>query len=141
MVPSMQPFHEREPWTMWHRMVGQDRWNRAFLWRSLYESGTPLVFGSDWPIVSCDCLKAAQHAVDRRPWAAKVASQSLSPLQALTAFSANTAIVEHMENTLGQIAADMLADVVILSGSLADSPPGELHVDVTICAGQVTYRR
>ena len=145
VVPSMQPFHEREPVTLWHQTVPKDRWDRAFLWQTLLGTGVPLVLGSDWPIVSCDCLRAAQHAVDRKPWAEGMKDQSLSVKQALDGFSASTAVVEHLEDRLGRVEAGMMADLVILDGCLDgrrdDAAPGDLHAQVTICDGEVTFRR
>ena len=145
VVPSMQPFHEREPVTLWHQTVPKDRWDRAFLWQTLLGTGVPLVLGSDWPIVSCDCLRAAQHAVDRRPWGEGMKDQSLSVRQALDGFSTSTAVVEHLEDRLGRVETGMMADLVILDGRLDgrrdDAAPGDLHAQVTICDGEVTFRR
>lgn len=141
VVPSMQPFHERPPWTLWHHTVPKARWSRAFPWRSLHDTGRPLVFGSDWPIVSCDCLQAAQHAVDRRPWAEGLEDQSLTASEALGAFCANTAFAEHVEDRLGRIAEGMLADLVILSGRLSEASPGALRPVVTVCVGEITHPR
>ncbi len=138
VVPSMQPFHARPPQTLWHQLVPEERWGTAFPWRTLSDLGTPPIFGSDWPIVSCDCLAAARHAANRTAWAEGLPDQGITIEEAVASFTSRPPYAVHREDRLGQVAPGMLADLVVLT-------PGELlpedgaQVALTICAGKVVY--
>jgi predicted amidohydrolase YtcJ len=137
-VASMQPFHERPPLTLWHKLVPESEWGTAFPWKSLSEEGAAPVFGSDWPIVSCDCLGAARHAATRTPWRPGLPEQGLSIEEALAGFTSGPPRAVHRENELGAVEPGMLADLVLLTpGALL--PEDGARVCLTICAGRIVY--
>ncbi len=141
VIASMQALHERAPMTLWHEKVPEIEWSTAFAWKSLIESGATLVFGSDWPIVSCNCFEGIQRATERKPWKAGMTDQHLTLEQALAAFSSQAAEVEYNENIKGKIQVGMLADLVILSDNLGKNRGDYSKVTVayTICDGTVVY--
>jgi predicted amidohydrolase YtcJ len=144
VVASMQSLHEREPTTLWHTLVPDSEWATAFAWRSLVASGTTLLFGSDWPIVSCNCLQGIEHAITRKIWQANLPDQSLTLQQATEAFSSNPAYAAYQEQILGQIREGMLADLVVLSENINDlAAKGyeKMTVRHTICNGEATFTR
>lgn len=143
VVASMQPLHERPPMTMWHELVPQKRWDTAFAWREALEDGATLVFGSDWPIVSCDVRKGVNHAVTRAPWKQGEREQGLNLEQALDAYTTGAAHTEYSSAIKGHIRPGMLADMVILSGNVEElaQESFDLGIDMTICDGEVVYDR
>lgn len=151
VVASMQPLHEREPVTLWHKLVPDDQWDTAFAWKDIVENGAVLVFGSDWPIVPCDARKAIHHAVTRKPWkrthsvATEARSQAVSLERALAAYTGNAAMTDYSEKVKGKLEPGMLADIVILAGDVGRlSEECDVREEVcfpavrtTICDGRV----
>ena len=122
VVASMQPLHatrpERNYFMYWANVVGRQRWRDAFPAADLHAAGAPLVFGSDWPIVSMDPLRGIEAAANRQPWAAGLPGQALSLAETLAAYTRTAAWVEFQEGVKGQLAAGMLADLVLLDADL-----------------------
>lgn len=141
VIASMQALHERAPMTLWHEKVPEIEWSTAFAWKSLLDAGTTLVFGSDWPIVSCNCFEGIQRATSRKPWRSGLPDQHLALDQALAAFSSSAAEAEYDEQCRGSIQIGMQADLVILSENLDQSQGdyGAVAVSHTICDGRVVY--
>lgn len=142
VVASMQPLHERAPFTLWHKLVPKREWSTAFAWKDLLQNGSGLVFGSDWPIVSCDVLAGIKHAVAREPWYAGARQQALDLEEALAAYTKAAAVTEYGSQIKGTIEPGMLADMVILSGSIDELPNKnqDLAPRCTICSGRVIFR-
>lgn len=140
VVASMQPLHERPPTTLWHTKVPREEWDTAFAWRDLSEFGATLVFGSDWPIVSCDVGEGVHHAVSRGPWTEGVRNQSIPLSRALDAYTRNAAFTEYASMQRGCVAEGMAADLVILQGDVeALEQTDHLEIRMTICRGTITY--
>lgn len=142
-ITSMQPLHERPPMTLWHTLIPENEWNTAFAWKENKDNGAILVFGSDWPIVSCNVRKGIHHAVSRKPWKEKSRDQSVDIETALAAYTSEAAYSEFCQNIKGAIKPGMLADIVILSGNIRDLQNGadKLEVMTTICDGKIIYRK
>lgn len=142
VVTSMQPLHERAPVTMWHKMVPESEWDTAFPWKGVLKNKAVLVFGSDWPIVSCDVREGIHHAVSRRPWRDGGVNQGITLKEALEAYTTGPAFTEYSSGIKGKIAAGMLADIVILTGRVEDlegNDPSALDIRMTICDGKIVY--
>lgn len=138
VIPSMQPFHARPPSTLWHSLVPKERWSTAFPWRTLSDQGTPPVFGSDWPIVSCDCLEAIRHAASRGPWGEELQDQGLTEKEAVDSFTLHPPRAVHREDVLGRVAPGMFADLVVLSPGATPAEKGA-EVALTVSDGRVVY--
>ncbi|MFP4168430.1 MAG: amidohydrolase [Desulfonatronovibrionaceae bacterium] len=141
VIASMQALHERQPVTLWHEKVPEIEWPTAFAWRSLISSGATLVFGSDWPIVSCNCLKGVERAVNRKPWKQGMPDQHLELDEALSAFTSSAARAEYAEGVRGIIKPGMQADLVVLTKDLGEVQEkfDEVKVLRTINNGKIVY--
>lgn len=147
-VASMQPLHASRPeldyFMFWTECVGRHRWRDAFPWRDLHDTGTPLTFGSDWPIVAMDPYLGLDAAVNRQPWAEGLRSQALPLAEALAAYTRVPAWVEFQEQTKGQLRPGLLADMVLLDADLFAIPSAEIsnvRPLLTVCDGRVVYDR
>jgi predicted amidohydrolase YtcJ len=148
VVASMQPRHA--PGTMGLPLeptvsrIGVRRWPWSYAWRTLRESGARLVFATDWPVSPIDPLASIQAALTRPRWSSDLPDQRQSLDQALRSYTADGAYAEFKEDRKGVLRRGALADVVVLSGDIAATPPeqvSELTVATTICNGRVTYQR
>ncbi|MEA2035640.1 MAG: amidohydrolase family protein [Euryarchaeota archaeon] len=140
VVASMQPLHERPPTTLWHTKIPRDKWDTAFAWRDLSDSGAVLIFGSDWPIVSCDIGEGVHHAVTRGPWTDGGRNQSIPISCALDAYTRNAAFTEYASMQRGRVAEGMVADLVILRDDVERlEQTDQLEICMTICRGSITY--
>ena len=142
VVASMQPLHERPPTTLWHELVPREQWNTAFAWKDISAGGGLLVFGSDWPIVSCDVRQGVPHAVNRTPWFDGARDQSIGLEQALDAYTANAAKTNYSAAIRGKLEPGMLADLTVLRGDVhslekTETPPPDILL--TICDGTITW--
>jgi predicted amidohydrolase YtcJ len=126
VTPSMQPLHERPPETMWHQKVPEEQWATAFAWKTLLNTGAKLCFGSDWPIVSCNCFAGMERAVNRKPWKNGMPDQHLTSDEVVRNFTAHPAFLEYREQCKGRLRSGMAADLVILTENLEDVPSNEL---------------
>jgi predicted amidohydrolase YtcJ len=147
-VASMQPLHatrpERNYFMYWAEVVGRRRWRDAFPARDLHAAGVPLVFGSDWPIVSMDPFRGIEAAANRAPWAEGLPGQAIPLADVLAAYTRTPAWVEFQEEVKGQLRAGMLADLVLLDRdlfALEGEELAEARPVLTVCDGRVVYDR
>ena len=134
--------------------VGAERSAWQYQIGSLIRQGTRIAFGSDWPVSSADPLQEIHVAVNR------VLSASLGrrgepectdpfqPEQAITvedavgAFTAGVAWVNHSEEVAGRLLPGMRADVTVLDQDLFAIPArdiGSTSVVMTVAGGTVVY--
>jgi len=134
--------------------VGAERSAWQYQIGSLVRRGTRIAFGSDWPVSSADPLQEIHVAVNR------VLSERLGrrgepectdpfqPEQAITvtdaidAFTAGVAWVNHSEDVAGRLLPGMRADVTVLDQDLFAIPArdiGGTSVVMTVAGGTVVY--
>jgi hypothetical protein len=106
-----------------------DRIDRAYTFRSLWDSGALLANGSDAPVEELDPLAGVRAGVlrtidARPPWHAE---QCLTVEQALTASIVNPAWLSGDERRRGKLLPGYFADLVVLSRDPLRCPPDELE--------------
>jgi predicted amidohydrolase YtcJ len=148
VIASMQPRHA--PGTMGLPLeptvsrIGAKRWPWSYAWRTLRETGARLVFATDWPVSPIDPLASIQAALTRKRWNNDQPDQRQTLEQALKSYTHDGAYAEFKEDRKGMLRPGALADVVVLSGDIAATPPeqlSDLEVATTICDGRITYQR
>lgn len=151
VVASMQAQHmmwldpdRRDNWS-WR--LGDDRCNRAFLTRSLRESGAIIALGSDWPVARFDPREGMAAARLRRPprfpERAPYDDQAIDGLAALEGYTRGAAITGGDGDRLGRLAAGFAADVTVMAEDPADADPDALvsvPVLLTVVDGEIVHR-
>jgi len=118
-----------------------DRAERAYAFRSLWESGAVVVNGSDAPVEELDPLAGMRAGVlrtidDRPPWRPE---ETLTVEQALQAATVNAAWLAGDERRRGRLLPGLLADLVVLDRDPLAMPRdelGELEVVATMVGGR-----
>ncbi|MEU2423407.1 amidohydrolase [Streptomyces sp. NPDC007851] len=109
--------------------LGSERAGWQYPFGSLLRSGARLAAGSDWPVSSPDPFQGIHVAVNRvEPGGDApvfLPEQRLSLAAALTAYTAGSAYVNHLDDT-GRVVAGALADLVVLDRDPFAGPPEEL---------------
>lgn len=129
-------------------LLGAQRAQRQYPFRSLREAGAPLAAGSDWPVSGANPLLAAHVAVnrsepgtDQEPFAAQ---ESLVLSDILAAYTVGSARVNNLHERIGHVQVGMDADLVVLDRdpfSLPAREIGNTQVDLTLARGRVVHER
>jgi predicted amidohydrolase YtcJ len=146
-VASMQPTHPPgsaglplEPYLSY---IGEARWSHAFAWRTLVDTGAPIVFATDWPVSPLDPMHCIECAMTRGVWKDGMKDERLSLHETLAAYTRTGAWVEFMEDRKGMLKPGYLADIVVLSGDVETTDAtrlAALRPVTTICDGRITYQ-
>jgi hypothetical protein len=151
VVASMQAQHmmwlDPDRRDNWSRRLGDDRCDRAFLTRSLRESGATIALGSDWPVARYDPREGMAAARLRRPPGradrAPYDDQALDGLAALEGYTVGAALTAGDGDRLGRLAPGYRADVTVMAEDPVDADPDELvavPILLTVVDGEVVFR-
>jgi len=136
IIASMQPIHATSDMDMADRNWGE-RARYSYAWRTMWDSGALVVFGSDAPVERIDPLPGIHAAVTRRRADGRPGPDGWFPEQRLTmaetifGFTTAAALTAGQEKHQGTIAPTKLADLTIFERDLFVVPPDEL-LDVGI---------
>lgn len=147
-VASMQPLHSPlgglfPPYGP-DELIHNTQIETAFAWRTIRESGAPLIFSTDWPVVPVDVMPTIKGAVAGTDLPPIWPDQRQSLREALASYTRDNAWVEFNEHRKGVLRAGMMADVVVMDRDLEALAPEELdtaRASVTLCGGRITYER
>jgi len=154
LVADITPAQELHGWEQAEAVLGKDKAQTAFAWRTLIQHGIRLNIGSDWPgdydktdVSPVDPLANLYYAVTRH-WEGEPASKAWHPEQAMTiaealkAYTINPAWTAHEDRIKGSLAPGKLADLVVLSQDIAEGPPERLlqtHITWTLLGGRTVF--
>ncbi|MFC5179336.1 amidohydrolase [Nocardioides taihuensis] len=110
--------------------IGERRAAWQYPFGSLAAAGARLVAGSDWSVSSADPLEGIHVAVNRRaPGSAAPAffpENALTLAQAVTAYTAAAAYVNHQDDVTGALRPGFHADLAVLDRDVFTAPPEEI---------------
>ena len=119
VIASMQPIHATSDMLMADAFWGE-RSRLAYAMKTQLDFGAPLALGSDAPVESPNPFLGLHAAVTRRRadgspsaegW---YAEQKLSIAEAWAGYTLGAAYAAYMEDCLGQLAPNFLADLIVL---------------------------
>jgi len=146
-VASMQPLHSPAgglfPPYRADELVHRKQIRTAFAWRTIRDTGAPVVFSTDWPVVPVDVMPSIKGAVFRPALPDEWPDQTQTLRESLASYTRDNAWVEFNEHRKGRLAKGMLADVVVMNSDLDALPVEELdtaRAAVTICGGRITWQ-
>lgn len=149
VTAAMQPRHASPDLVAgtWMDNVGESRWDRAWRFRSLMESGAHVALSSDWQVGEMDPLVGMYVALTRARLSGADAwtpDERLTLDQAVAGYTREGAWAWHAEDRLGSLRIGAEADLVVWSDDLythAEEPAGllEQRADLTVVAGEVIY--
>ncbi|SFE43770.1 hypothetical protein SAMN04488523_10797 [Sulfitobacter brevis] len=114
----------------------------AYAWRQIRETGAPVIFSTDWPVMGVEVMTNIKAAIAPLDMGAGWADQTQTLMETLESYTVGNAWVEFNEDRKGRLKAGMMADVVVMSHDLTALPPSEItqaRAQVTICGGRVTH--
>ncbi|HEY2440019.1 MAG TPA: amidohydrolase [Solirubrobacteraceae bacterium] len=131
----------------WSRRLGPDRCDRAFMIRSLRESGAIVALGSDWPVARFDPREGMAAARLRRPPRhmdrAPYDDQAIDGLAALEGYTVGAAVTGGDGDRLGRLAPGFAADITVMAEDPVDADPDDLvsvPIVLTVVDGAVVFR-
>jgi len=151
VIASFQPLHaypDEDTLDIWARNVGPERAQRAWVWRSIENTGGRLAFGSDWPVVTLNPWPGVQNALTRQttegnPPGGFVPQERISLEDTIKAYTLGAAFAGRREKTSGSIEPGKLADLIVLSQDLFKIEPSSItktEVLLTMVGGKVVYQ-
>ena len=118
-------------------LLGAERAQHAYPYRSLLDSGVHLSFGSDFPgEYSYEPLVGIQNASTRE------GAERITVEEAIRCYTANSAYAEGVESDKGTITPGKLADFVVLEENPLEIDPSkiaEIAVSMTVVDGRTVY--
>lgn len=148
VIASMTPVHctaDLEGYTI--SRLGENG-HYGFAWRSFLENGVHLAFGTDWPAVDLKdpspleqifsaVTRCTPQNYGRLEWHLE---QCLTVQQAIRSYTLESAYAEHMDHRKGSLSPSKLADLIVLSNNILETPPEEIletEVMMTIFDGEI----
>jgi predicted amidohydrolase YtcJ len=125
--------------------LGPERSARQYPFRSLLRHGATLAFGSDWSVSTPNPLLEIETAVRRispedRQERVFYPEERISLADAIAAFTAGSAYVNHLDEETGSIEVGKAADLVVLDRNIfEDEAIGDAIVTATIVAGKIAF--
>ena len=109
IVASMQPYHAIDDGRWAEKRLGHERARWSYAWRSMLDGGSPVAFGSDWPVAPLSPILGIYAAVTRATLDGKhpdgwFPEQRLTVEEALRAYTQGSAYAAFQENEKGSIA-------------------------------------
>jgi predicted amidohydrolase YtcJ len=145
ITASLQPPHVPAamdfPISTMETLIDRDRWEDAYLSRTLVEAGARVAFASDWPVTDVSVMRGLQAALTRPTYAGGT-DQRLGLMDTLFAYTAGGAWAAHMDALTGRLVPGLAADLVLIDGdieAIAAGDLGETRIALTIAGGIITY--
>ncbi|GAC1643678.1 MAG: amidohydrolase [Acidobacteriaceae bacterium] len=145
VIASMQPNHLLTDMNWAQGRLGTERAKHSYAWREFLDNGVPLAFGTDYPVEPITPFRGIYAAVTRRNEAANKTypgDQTISILQAISAYTTGSAYAEFAEKHKGTLEPGKYADVVVLDRDITTVAARDIlatRVLRTIVAGKTVY--
>jgi hypothetical protein len=127
IIPSMQPTHATSDKNMAENRIGKARLKGAYAWQTFLKQGSPLAFGSDFPVELANPFYGLHAAVTRQdrgnqPKDGWFPNESMSIEQAFRAFTLDAAYSAHQDEILGGLTVGKWADFILVDQDIFKIP-------------------
>ena len=148
VIPSMQATHATSDKNMAENRIGVERMKGAYAWRTIIDSGSIIVNGSDAPVELANPFHGLYAAVTRmdregRPAGGWYPHQRMTRAEALKSFTIWAAYGQFEEKLKGSLEAGKLADFVVVDRDYMQCPADEIKEItplLTVIGGEIRYR-
>jgi hypothetical protein len=149
VIASMQPIHATSDMLMADQFWGPERSRLAYAMKTQLDFGTPLALGSDAPVESPNPFLGLHAAVTRRRANGSPSAegwypeQKLSFAEAFACYTLGAAYAAYMEDRLGRLAPNHLADLIVLEKDPFKCAPDELltlQSSATMVSGEWVFQ-
>jgi Predicted metal-dependent hydrolase with the TIM-barrel fold len=149
VIASMQPSHAISDKRWAQDRLGEYRVQGAYAWHMMRAFNVHVPFGTDWPVEPINPYLGLYAAVTRQSTEGEPAGgwwpqERLTIMDAIRCYTAEGAYASFEEKEKGQLAAGMLADMVVHTRDLLTIKPEEIlqtEAAMTILGGKVVYER
>jgi predicted amidohydrolase YtcJ len=149
VIASMQPSHAISDKRWAEDRLGEYRVMGAYSWHTMMAHGVHVPFGTDWPVESMNPYLGLYAAVTRQstdgqPPGGWWPEERISIEDAIRNYTAEGAYASFEEKDKGQVAAGMLADLVVHTKDLLTVEPKEIlqtEPELIVFDGRVIYER
>ena len=119
IIPSMQPTHATSDMNMAEDRLGKARLKGAYAWQTFLKQGSPIAFGSDFPVELANPFHGLHAAITRQdanqqPENGWINQESVSRKQALRGFTLDAAYSGFQEHMIGSLEVGKKADFIII---------------------------
>ena len=119
IIPSMQPTHATSDMNMAEDRLGKARLKGAYAWQTFLKQGSPIAFGSDFPVELANPFHGLHAAITRQdankqPENGWINEESVSRKQALRGFTLDAAYSGFQEHMIGSLEVGKKADFMII---------------------------
>ncbi|MGD0941673.1 MAG: amidohydrolase, partial [Terracidiphilus sp.] len=145
VIASMQPNHLLTDMYWAEDRIGAQRAKYSYPWKTFWNQGTVLAFGTDYPVEPVTPFRGIYAAVTRKSEDGTRIyhpEQALTINQALYAYTQASAFAEHMETKKGKLLPGQFADFVVLDRDLLKATPADIlktQVLRTVVAGRTVF--
>lgn len=149
IIASMQPTHQTSDRVMAEARLGPARLAGAYAWATMLRVGSPLAFGSDFPVESPDPFAGWATAFTRQdasgqPFGGWRPEERVTREQAWWGFTGGAAYAGFAEDRFGRLAVGQRADFIIVDRDPLLASPGDLRatrVEQTWVGGEKVWSR
>ena len=127
--------------------IGPERTAQQYPWRSLLDAGATLAMGSDWSVSTPDVMAQIGIAVHRNSPGGGIEEvfldrERIGMADALMAFTAGSAFVNHRDDVSGSIERGKRADLVMLDANpFEQGRPEDVGVALTMVGGEIVFEK
>lgn len=145
VIASMQPNHLLTDMNWAEDRIGPKRAENSYPWKTFFDQGTVLAFGTDYPVEPITPFRGIYCAVTRKNEAGTKTyhpEQALTINEALYSYTQASAYAEFAEMKKGKLALGYYADFVVLDRDPTKVPAREILGTLvlrTVVAGKTVY--
>jgi predicted amidohydrolase YtcJ len=126
--------------------LGKDRLGCMYPLKSLMNRGIIAPLSSDTPVIHPNPMHGIYSAITRKTKSGQIISpgEDVTVKEAIRAYTLYGAYASFEEDIKGSIEVGKLADLVVLSQNILETPPEEIlgiAVDMTMVDGEMVYRK